>query len=330
MTCPQCGLQNPAAAKFCNSCGLRISRDLPEPGGRMEPTLGSTSDWQALARPAPMSREDEAHALYAAVIGPKNQAHYLQKFKTFDRAGTTKPGWHWPAFLFTFYWLLYRKMWWKALPYFFAPYVVMALAAVFMPMLGADRAGVLLLVLFALFFVLPPIFADGVYYRHCRKLIEASRLESSDPRVRAAHLTHAGGTSGAVVVIVYALLVPGLIGILAAVALPAYQDYTTRAKTAQALATGKEVADAVGNYYEQRRRIPADLTEAGYTRPLPLGLQSIYLNPSNGVIALTMNAGAAAQRSFLLVPSADSTGKVTWSCKVGDVRASLLPQECRQ
>ncbi len=63
---------------------------------------------------------------YQAFIGPEENK-YLPRFKRFDElAGNFKAGWHWPAFLFTFWWYLYRKLYVWAIVIFvvsFVPYL---------------------------------------------------------------------------------------------------------------------------------------------------------------------------------------------------------------
>ncbi|QLA18509.1 DUF2628 domain-containing protein [Desulfolutivibrio sulfoxidireducens] len=60
---------------------------------------------------------------YRAFIGPEEHK-YLPRFKRFDElAGNFKAGWHWPAFFFTFWWLLYRKLYLFAGVVFVASFV---------------------------------------------------------------------------------------------------------------------------------------------------------------------------------------------------------------
>lgn len=297
---------------------------------RVEPTLGSASDWQSLAPRPPAGRPplDET-ALYAAAIGPKNQDHYLSRFKAFDRRGGTRLGWHWPAFLWTLYWLLYRKLWWHALVYFFAPYVLLTAAAVLVPAVGADRASLVFLAVFALLFVVPALLADGFYFKHCRRLIERARAESSDPREQKAYLERKGGTSRLIAVLFYVLFVPGLIGIVAAVALPAYQDYTVRAKIQQALVQAKVAGDAVGDFYGRNRRVPRDLAEAGHAAAPSPDVRDMRVDARTGVITVTMGTSVVAGLSFVLQPEAGADGRIAWRCGSQEIPARLLPRECR-
>jgi len=63
------------------------------------------------------------------------------------------------------------------------------------------------------------------------------------------------------------MLVVAIIGILAAIALPAYQDYVTRGKFAEAFLLAKPGQQAVADYYERWGRMPADNGAAGLYPP---------------------------------------------------------------
>ncbi|WP_167481157.1 pilin [Acidovorax cavernicola] len=297
---------------------------------RIEPTLGSSSDWQALAPSSTTGNAavDQA-SLYAAAIGPHNQGHYVAKFKAFDRTSSPHLGWHWPAFFLTVYWLLYRKLWWHALGYFAAPYVLLAMAAMLVPMVGADWAAMVGLGFFALLFVVPALLGDGIYYRRCRQLIEQARAESSDARTQLAYLSKEGGTSKVVAVLFYVLFVPALIGMLAAIALPAYQDYTVRARLHEALVQAKAASSAVESFYARNRRIPGDFAEADFSASPTPHVREMRVDTRSGIITVVMNTSVVAGRSLLLIPKATADGVVTWTCRSEDIPVHLLPRECR-
>uniref|UniRef100_UPI0035649B16 pilin n=1 Tax=Litorivivens sp. TaxID=2020868 RepID=UPI0035649B16 len=63
------------------------------------------------------------------------------------------------------------------------------------------------------------------------------------------------------------MIVVAIIGILAAVALPAYQDYTTRAKVSEGLALASSAKTAVAEHYMTRNTMPANNSTAGYSEP---------------------------------------------------------------
>ena len=130
------------------------------------------------------------------------------------------------------------------------------------------------------------------------------------------------------------MIVVAIIGILAAVALPAYQDYTVRAKVSEAitLASGAKVyvAENAGN---------GTALNLGWTAPTATtNVTSIAVNGANGVITavttaaaggltltLTPNSGGAA-----IVSGTPTTDAITWVCAVTDAaKNKYVPANCR-
>lgn len=291
----------------------------------MEPTF--SADPTAPPPPRRATATEDLRELYELAVGEKNRDYYLRRFEEFDKEGT-KFGWHWPAFFFTFWWLMHRKMWGKAALYFFLPNIIVIA-------IGASSAvapgfAVLAYCVYLLgLFVIPPLISNAGYYRHCQKLIASARNTSSNPQAQFAVLAKKGGTSNIALILVMVMAFVAGIGILAAIALPAYQDYTTRARAANALHYGKAAAAAVGEYYETQRALPHSLAAVQFGPPLPAGLQDVQLNTSNGIIRLVLSSGPVNARTFQLVPTADTGGRVTWTCQPVDMKPNLLPPECR-
>lgn len=263
-------------------------------------------------------------------IGDRGQRRYLQKFEQFDRAGKTSAGWHWPAFFVTFYWLLYRKMWARAALYLILPSIILSalttMAAPFGNTAVLRVCGVYLVGLF----VLPAMFADGMYYRVCKKRIDAILALHDSPEGQRILVAQKGGTSNVALVLLCLLVVPAIIGMLAAIALPAYQDYTARAKASQALVFGKAAGSAVGEFYQINRRLPGTLAEASFVAPMPSMLDDVQFNTSSGVLRLVLASGPMAGRVLQLVPSIDAGGRLLWRCEAGTAEPKYLPVECRR
>ena len=126
-----------------------------------------------------------------------------------------------------------------------------------------------------------------------------------------------GGAAGPLVLV-------AIIGILAAVALPAYQDYTVRAKVAVAYASTAAAQVALADYYSVKKAVPQSLQEAGVAEQLADGSR-LSLNPKNMVLTL-----GTAHGDLMLVPSDEGDGKVRWQCMVGDeMPANRAPKQCR-
>ncbi len=129
------------------------------------------------------------------------------------------------------------------------------------------------------------------------------------------------------------LITIALIGILAAVALPAYKDYTDRARYAQAYQTALPVQQRAADYATQNQRWPEALTDLGYPTPTLNNAQqsfevAIY---ENGVIGVEMGFDETGEgRYIVLEPAVDDTdGSLSWSCYGQNTLPKLLPQACR-
>ena len=60
------------------------------------------------------------------------------------------------------------------------------------------------------------------------------------------------------------MIVVAIVGILAAIALPAYQDYTVRAKVSEGIARLDEAKTSVAEYYSSNSAFPAGAATAGF------------------------------------------------------------------
>lgn len=128
------------------------------------------------------------------------------------------------------------------------------------------------------------------------------------------------------------MIVIAIIGILAAVALPAYQDYTTRAKISEGITLAGSAKTAVAEHKLSLGGWPLTSAEAGYTSPDTKFVNEITV--VNGVIEITYktDAGVTAGNDLLVLsPISAVGGAVDWACGVGttSVEAKYLPANCR-
>ena len=129
------------------------------------------------------------------------------------------------------------------------------------------------------------------------------------------------------------MIVIAILGILMAIAIPAYQDYTTRAKVSEGMNLAGSAKLAVAETKSSTGKFPATNSSAG----LPLSpsikgndVKSIALSGS-GVITVTYSSTDAAinGKKLVLTPS-NQTGSVKWDCKTNtDVQTKHLPSNCR-
>ncbi|MBJ9578244.1 fimbrial protein pilin [Acinetobacter baumannii] len=130
------------------------------------------------------------------------------------------------------------------------------------------------------------------------------------------------------------MIVVAIIGILAAVAIPAYQDYMTRSKVTELLSTASSCKNSVSEYYQTKNSAPADTDAAGCSSN---GTQYVTsLAVSNGTITVlatsAVGGGVTATDGIKLVPSYNSTtGTVQWGCSAvgANMKPKYLPANCR-
>lgn len=133
------------------------------------------------------------------------------------------------------------------------------------------------------------------------------------------------------------MLVVAIIGILAAVALPAYQDYVARARVAEALDLASVAQKAVHEFHDRWGVMPRSNVEAGL--PDARRLQGRYVDAievqPDGVLHIALNArvigparsdgneaaGAVAYHLFMRPArwGASATGPLAWVCQNGPV-----------
>ena len=131
------------------------------------------------------------------------------------------------------------------------------------------------------------------------------------------------------------MIVIAILGVLAVIALPAYQDYTIRAKISEGLSLAEpaklavaETSAALGGLNKITE------TNTGYT--FPDGgtkyVSSIAIAKETGKITVTTkDTGASHDPVFTLTPTqANSESPITWECKFsGETEAKHVPANCR-
>lgn len=123
------------------------------------------------------------------------------------------------------------------------------------------------------------------------------------------------------------MIVVAIVGILAAVAVPAYQDYTIRARVSEALNMAAAAKLAVSEYATSENALPADQNATGYASPTTDNVASITI-AGGGLITVTTTA-AAGNGTITLTPTFNETNGVVWACAAGSLAARYLPASCR-
>jgi len=120
------------------------------------------------------------------------------------------------------------------------------------------------------------------------------------------------------------LIMVYIVGVLAAVAIPAYQDYTIRAKLATVTLEAAPMQEKLAAYYLSTHKIPDTLETAGIEAQLPDG-SPLSLDPKGMALTVKTKHG-----DLIFVPS-DSRGRIVWKCTSGEgLKPTQLPLSCRQ
>ncbi len=125
------------------------------------------------------------------------------------------------------------------------------------------------------------------------------------------------------------LVVIAIIGILAAVALPAYQDYTSRAKMSEAVSTGRRATTAVAEYYYANNAVPKDLATAGFTAAPSAVVEETTVDEKSGVVSVIIAMSPYHGKAITFAPTMGSDNKITWRCSSEEIPAKVLPASCR-
>ncbi len=129
------------------------------------------------------------------------------------------------------------------------------------------------------------------------------------------------------------MIVVAIIGILAAIAIPAYQDYTIRAQISEGLTLAGGAKTAVSEYFMDRGAWPVDNDEAGLADKHDIiGKYTEHISVQNNVIEIKFgyDVHATIMDEKIELTAVDNAGSISWSCaSAGTIQAKHLPAACR-
>ncbi len=126
------------------------------------------------------------------------------------------------------------------------------------------------------------------------------------------------------------MIVVAIIGILAAVALPAYQDYTTRAKVSEVVIMASPAKLAVAESSSSLGGLSlVTASNSGYAFPgATKYVSGVAITDTSGIVTVTSIVPGAGG-TITLTPSDVGSGQLRWLCASPDIAAKYLPSECR-
>ena len=123
------------------------------------------------------------------------------------------------------------------------------------------------------------------------------------------------------------MIVVAIIAILAAIALPAYQDYTIRAQVGEGPINAAALKTSVAEYYADRGGWPADNAILGITSPVQ-GSYVLDITNNGGQLVITYGNNANAKilaSTMFLTAAANANGDIAWICGNRTLSAAFSP-----
>jgi len=133
------------------------------------------------------------------------------------------------------------------------------------------------------------------------------------------------------------MIVVAIIAILAAIAIPAYQDYLIRSQVSEGAVLSDGAKTAMGEFYSNTGHFPANNQSAGLAKAssiLGKYVSGVDVQTKNGQIQATFgpNANSKIKGAVLAFSAISNAGSISWSCTnaATTVDKKYLPTACRQ
>ncbi|MFZ6771268.1 pilin [Undibacterium sp. SXout7W] len=125
------------------------------------------------------------------------------------------------------------------------------------------------------------------------------------------------------------MIVVAIIGILAAVALPAYQDYTTRGRVTEVLGLMTGFKPTISENIASNGGVIDSATACKGITDITTATTNTASVTCTGSGVLTGTGTAKAQSAVLTLKPSAGSGVISWTCTSSAAQAKFVPAECR-
>lgn len=129
------------------------------------------------------------------------------------------------------------------------------------------------------------------------------------------------------------MIAVAIVGILSAVALPAYQDYTIRSQVTEGISLASGAKSGIVEYHSNKGKLPETGAEVDFDGASGKYVASVAIG-ADGIITATFGGDAnekiteSDKNTIVLTPEETTEGNIKWGCS-GTVEAKYLPASCK-